>query len=240
MITPKITAFQHHPLSEMDIRLNMLCHLCKQMHFEVRSVLKPDEGPEVHPREFQHAQNLDALNKSALNGCHLCSLFAAGLRLCRPLDIGNGEELYASNQGHRVTVKYIRSYASYKIYEYGERLEIRCGNMWVPLYLESLPSGNCSVCGELECRCKVLADRAEREGTLSPSQGSTSLQLRDITDSLCKLTDPGAKLQYANFSKHLLGPGMASGRELFVFTSRYRTRMRILCQTQLSDRLEAG
>jgi hypothetical protein len=132
----------------MQSKLHVLCDLCKELKFDApQAQFYRSWDGELQ----QHAASLDDLNKSACNGCHLCSLFASGLKYCRGIEVPDqpdqsGVEAFFQSGG--VTVEYIPYYRVGSLfrpvgYSYGERLEIRCGSMWVPLYIESLPTGEC-------------------------------------------------------------------------------------------------
>lgn len=121
----------------MDSKLHVLCDLCQRLKFDAQQA-SSDRGWDGELQ--QHAANLVDLNTSASNGCHLCSLFASGLKYCRGIE--------TSSPRRKVTVEYIPHHRTGVFprpvgYSDGERLEIRYGSMWVPLYIESLPPRKC-------------------------------------------------------------------------------------------------
>jgi hypothetical protein len=129
----------------MHSKLHVLCDLCKRLKFDAQQA-SFDHSWDGELQ--QHAASLDDLNNSACNGCHLCSLFASGLKCCMGIEVPGQSGLDASGQRGGVTVEYIPYYRLGSFlrpvgYSYGERLEIRCGSMWVPLYIESLPTREC-------------------------------------------------------------------------------------------------
>jgi hypothetical protein len=88
------------------------------------------------------------LRRSALQGCHLCTLFVSGLDLSRPDEALRGDGLpillathprsvVCDDERWQVTLRYFPYYQSVP-FDHGERLEIHYGNLRVPLFLESI------------------------------------------------------------------------------------------------------
>lgn len=121
--------------------INNLCDLCKGLKFNASPVQQGSRAGVLF-----HASSFEELRISALNGCHLCSLFKSGLELCRPIvgahsaSIRGEDELSIHSDLADIIIEYFPSYATH---QRGERLEVRCGDRWVPLYLESGPTTSC-------------------------------------------------------------------------------------------------
>jgi hypothetical protein len=140
----------------MEAQLGNLCELCKKIQFNVQPS-QEHGGLVVTPELFQHAENIHALRRSALQGCHLCTLFASGLELSRPEEALDGDGLPISpvrtpprsrvrapprslawDERWHVIVRYFPYYQSVP-FDHGERLEVYCGNRRIPFFLESIP-----------------------------------------------------------------------------------------------------
>lgn len=143
---------------EEETKLNNLCTRCKALEFDASLISR--HGINFSGSRVVHSDGLEVLKRSALEGCHLCSLMTSALNICGrlPLPIGHEEEEEVSNsstENEQVIVEYVPCYSPRDIAG-GERLEIRCGDLWAPLYLESPPKTCCGEPGYKSDVAKIL------------------------------------------------------------------------------------